>query len=188
MRGPQKVIDFLGCPAPKRCPERRNYLIEKSLSWKKDEILPLHLSSGSEWRLFVTLFTCHTFFTCSFFYQSPFFLVTLFYQSPLFYMSPWGEAEGSHIGGDSSLSLRSGSEWQNKDAQKGRDSSVAYAPSEAVLSRSPELMRRVCEGITKSHWKRFLSAILNDHKNIAIFKILINPFLKNGWNNRIWVY
>jgi hypothetical protein len=22
MRGPQKVIDFLGCPAPKRCPER----------------------------------------------------------------------------------------------------------------------------------------------------------------------
>ena len=40
MRGPQKVNDFLWCPAPKRCPEptRRNFLIEKPV-WGKDEIL-----------------------------------------------------------------------------------------------------------------------------------------------------
>jgi len=41
MRGPKKVIDFLGCPAPKRClePKRRNFLIKKPVWRKKDEIL-----------------------------------------------------------------------------------------------------------------------------------------------------
>jgi len=42
------------------------------------------------------------------------------------------------------MTNKKGSEWLKKEG------------SDAVLSQSPELRRRVCERFTKSHEKRFL--------------------------------
>ena len=121
-----------------------------------EEILPLRLSSGSEWqarglrrnylikkpvwwkkgilrwRLLGKGWDSSLRWRSV---QNDAFSVTLFYlllfSCPFFYMSPWGEAEGSP---EEILRLRL------RMTKKGSDD---------VLSRSPELMRRGSEGSVK---------------------------------------
>jgi len=101
MRGPQKVNDFLGCPAPKRCPGA------EALSLCEGE------AKGKQ-------------------RNDPFF-VTL--------------RRSRRVScGDSSLSLRMTRKKAQNDKKKAQNDKKG---ADAVLSRSPELMRRVCEGITK---------------------------------------
>jgi len=75
------------------------------------------------------------------------------------FLSPWGEAEGSLLE-ILPLRLRSGSEWQKRR-------------SGAVLSQSPEIMRRGSEGMTKSPEKRFLMAILGLSLKLLIEKVFL---------------